>query len=207
GTFTASATATVSYPGLSPNIVRTTDGLETVPAAVLPPGSGVFNSGPAVKKYVDATVEIAPSAVNAVGTAHTFTITVTALPGNTGLAPTLVGVMPSVSPAPASQSLSCGGFVGNVATCTLTINSPTPGTFTANATATVSYPGLSPNIVRTTDGSETVPAAVLPPGSGVFNSGPAVKKYVDAKLEIAPSAVNAVGTAHTFTVTVTALPG
>src|SRR5207249_4022697 len=91
-------------------------------------------------------------------------------------------------------------FVNNVATCTVTINSNATGTFTANATAVVSYPGLSPNISRTTDSSETVT------GSGQFNSGPAVKKYVTAAIEIHPDDVNEVGTPHTFTITVTAAP-
>src|SRR5262249_28502091 len=143
-TFTANASAEVTMGGKTVGRSTSTN-------------SGPGGSGAAVKKYVDAKVEIAPDRVNAVGTAHTFTITVTALPGNPALTPTLVSVVPSVSPTPASMSTTCGGasFSGSVATCTLTISSAMPGTFTATATATVGYSGLSPNIVRTTDGSET----------------------------------------------------
>src|SRR5205823_6627801 len=127
---------------------------------------------------------ISPSTdTNGVGEVHTFTITVTALPGTTGLAPTLVSITPSVSPAPTTQSNTCSPvpvFASNVATCTLTINSNAPGTFTANATAVVSYPGLSPNISRTTDSSQTTTCCG---GSGQFNSGSAVKIYVDGTLK------------------------
>ena len=161
-------------------VTRTTDGTH---------GS----SGSAVKKYVDANVSISPSAVNEVGTAHTFTITVNALPG-TATPTAFTSITPSVSPSPDSQSTTCGTPTvnGNTATCTFTINSSSVGSFTANATAVVTMGGVG--VTRTTDGTH---------GS----SGSAVKKYVDANVSISPSAVNEVGTAHTFTITVNALPG
>src|SRR5262249_396388 len=54
---------------------------------------------------VDAKIAIAPSGVNAVGTPHTFTITVTAFKNDQSNATiNSVTITPSVSPAPDSQS-------------------------------------------------------------------------------------------------------
>src|SRR5438309_6314112 len=92
------------------------------------------DSGPATKHYVDANIQITPNGTNEVGTAHTFTITVHALPDSTGT-PTFGTITPSVSPAPTSQSDTCGSPTvvdATTRTCTLTINSSTAGTFTAN---------------------------------------------------------------------------
>src|SRR4051794_638048 len=99
-------------------------------------GHGPGGSDSATKTFVDASVAIGPSATNEVGDAHTFTITVTA--ASAGEAPVCFWAKtPRVSPAPSSQSNTCGSpNVGaNVATCTLTINNSTAGTFTANASA------------------------------------------------------------------------
>src|SRR3989442_14055186 len=61
------------------------------------------SSGGSGTKDVDANISIAPNGVNEVGTAHTFTITVNALPD--GASPVSFGtITPSVSPAPGSQS-------------------------------------------------------------------------------------------------------
>src|SRR3989441_471855 len=150
------------------------------------------SSGPAVKKFVDANISIAPNGVNEVGTAHTFTITVNALPD--GASPVVfTSITPSVSPAPDSQSTTCAAptVVSNTATCTLTITNNSAGSFTANASAQVTMGGVT--VTRATDGTH---------GS----SGPAVKKFVDANISIAPNGVNEVGTAHTFTITVITQP-
>jgi hypothetical protein len=74
-----------------------------------------------------------------------------------------------VSPTPDSQSSTCNNPTEseNTATCTLTINSDTPGVFTANATAEVTMGGVT--VTRTTN-------------SQGANSGPATKEYVDGSI-------------------------
>src|SRR2546423_9455352 len=80
-------------------------------------GAGHGGSGPAVKIYVGATISIAANAVNQVGQAHVFTITVTQAPDGATPA-TTANITTSVSPAPSSSSTTCGSavaFSGNVA--------------------------------------------------------------------------------------------
>src|SRR5207237_406713 len=134
---------------------------------------------------------------NEVGQAHTFTVTVTALPS--AATPLLfTSITPSVSPTPdlASSSTCATPHVsGNTATCTITINSSTAGVFTANATAPVSMGGVT--VTRSTSANH-----------GPGGSGPATKAYVDGSIAITPaSAVNEVGNRHVFTITATAIPG
>src|SRR3989442_9549393 len=89
------------------------------------------SSGPAVKKYVDANIAIAPNGVNEVGTAHTFTITVNALPD--GASPVVfTSITPSVSPAPDSQDPTSTRLNSSHdrTTCTLFCINNTPGSFT-----------------------------------------------------------------------------
>src|SRR5207245_1678471 len=76
--------------------------------------------------------------------------------------------------------------------CTVTFTSNTGGTVTGTASVTLSVGGVS--LTRTTNGQ-------------AGSSGPAVKTFVDATIAIAPSATNAVGANHTFTVTVKADSG
>jgi hypothetical protein len=153
------------------------------------------NSGDAVKRFVDASVSITPSATNEVGHQHVFNISTTAAPS--GTAATLTSIGTSVSPAPSSQSTTCNAPTvnGNTATCTLTINSTTAGTFTANATALWHFVDNDANanpasvdVTRTTDSSH---------GS----TGSATKTFEDARVTIASSATNEVGQPHTFTAT------
>lgn len=166
------------------------------------------NSGDAVKRYVDANVSISPNGVNEVGNQHTFTISTTALPS--GTTPSLTSITPSVT-APAgfvlgtdyTTSNTCASPTGSGAgprTCTVTVNSSKAGTFTAHAVAVWHFldtdTGASPSTVdvtRATDGSH---------GS----SQDATKRFVDANVSITPSAVNAVGSPHVFTISTTALP-
>ena len=139
----------------------------------------------------NANVSIAASATNAVGNAHTFTITANALGGIT---PTSIAITPSVSPTPSSQSSTCATPTlsngGTTATCTVTVNSTSAGTFTANASATFNFAD-SASIVRSTSGD-----------SGPGGSGPATKTFVDARISIGTAGTNKVGDPHTFTVTV-----
>ena len=163
------------------------------------------NSGDALKRFVDASVTIAASAVNAVGNEHTFTINVTPLAA--GATIDSVTITPSLSPvpvAPQTTSNTCATptLSSGVYSCTLTVNSPTPGTFTANASTTVNFSsaGGTPStasVTRSTSGT-----------SGPAGSGPATKRFVDANIAITPAtATNAVGTNHVLTITVNAVNG
>ena len=141
---------------------------------------------------VSAHITIGPSAVNEVGHAHVFTVTLTA--DGAGSLPLGFGsISTSVTPVPGVASTTCGSPVvnANVATCTVSINNSTAGTFTASATGHVTIGGLA--ITVSTDGTGQ-------------NSSPAVKHYVDASVGIGPSASNEVGHQHVFDIVVTAYP-
>lgn len=147
-------------------------------------GAGA-NSGDLTKRWVDAFVTIGPSAVNPLNEEHDFNVTVTAIPS--GAAPVVFeSITTAVTPAPGTQSSTCANpsVRGNVATCTLTINSAVEGTFVANVTAVVQVGGA--RVTRSTD------TAVAPSGPG--GGGPATKRYVATEvagvtLERAPAAV------------------
>jgi hypothetical protein len=149
-------------------------------------------SGDLTKRWVDGAISITPDAVNPVGAPHTFTIVATAVASGAGT-PAFT-ITPSVSPAPTSQSTTCGAPTitngGLTATCTLTINSSTTGVFTANASVSISVGGVT--MVRNTNPGDLVPA-------GIGGSGPATKRYVDANIQITPSGINQVGEPHVVT--------
>jgi hypothetical protein len=190
-----SATATASITMGTVTVSRTTDGTGQ-------------NSPPATKTYVDASVQIGPDADNEVGHAHTFTVTVTAIPS--GATPVVFkSIAPSITPTAgltqntstcSSPTVSGPDGGGNfTATCTVTIDSNTAGTYTANVTATVDMGTPAAEVVRSTNSS------VAPHGPG--GSGPATKTYVDADIQLSPlTATNNVGSPHTVTITVNALP-
>jgi hypothetical protein len=126
------------------------------------------NGGNLTKRWIDAFITIGPDAVNPLNKEHVFTVTVTAIPS--GAAPVSFDpIAVGVSPAPGTQATTCAApqVSGNVATCTLTINSAVAGKFVANATAVVKVAGAS--VTRSTD------ATVAPAGPG--GSGPATKTY------------------------------
>jgi len=184
GTVTGTASVTLSVGGIS--LTRTTNGQ-----------SG--SSGPAVKTFVDASVAIGPSATNAVGASHTFTVTVKANDGSGSGPQPVSGVKPTVTLASANGATAtnvtdtCASTGTNASgQCTVTFTSNSGGTVTGTASVTLSVGGVS--LTRTTNGQ-----------SG--NSGPAVKTFVDATIAIAPSATNGIGDNHTFTVTVKADDG
>jgi hypothetical protein len=171
GTFEVKASDTVTFTSsMSPNsplvLTRTTG--DTNPG----------DSLDAVKNYVNALISITPlTASNLVNAPHTFTITVTAFPAGTG-APTFGTPSVSVSPAPNLRNgpvtpLSGPTDNGNgtwTETWTYTINSNRAGTFTAQASDTVTMGGVA--VTRTTgDGFTT--------GNG-SDSPNAVKTYVTA---------------------------
>ncbi len=191
GTVTAHASITFTVGGVS--LTRETDGTGN-------------NSGDAVKRFVDAQIDIGDSAVNEVGVCHTFTVTVlqddglSAAQGGDG-ADSFAGVAglnPTVTFTDANGAVntSCGTAAQNTCgttgtdsfgNCTASIVSNTAGTVTAHASITFSVGGVS--LTRATDGTGN-------------NSSDAVKRFVDAQIDIGPSAVNEVGVCHTFTVTI-----
>jgi hypothetical protein len=181
--FTAIATDTVTMGGLP--VTVTTNGLDG-------------NSPPAVKTYGNGIISISPNGVNEVGTPHTFTVVVVGIPGTTtDFAPITYSVQDAAHNAPGSVTSTCASptitrnsTTGDSATCTITINNSTPDVFTATASDAVTVNGFT--VTLSTNGTNG-------------NSGPATKTYVDAKIAIAPSAVNEVGQQHVFTVTVTGL--
>lgn len=147
--------------------------------------AGATDPGNLRKEWVDASIEITPSAVNPVGKPHTFNIEVKA--SSSGAAVDFGAVTTSVTPAPDSKADTCAPadreVNGGVLTCTLTINSDAPGVFTANATAQVTIGGVQFELAT----------------NGQGGSGAAVKTYVTANLQITPDGVNAVGDPHLIT--------
>ncbi|HLG00806.1 MAG TPA: prealbumin-like fold domain-containing protein, partial [Acidimicrobiia bacterium] len=142
----------------------------------------------------DANISITPSATNEVGTDHQMTVTVQKQDPATGfvLGPAAgVLVTGSLSNANGATASFVGGntcTTDALGQCTLTINSPTAGQTTVNASATVTFTGGETKDV-TTNGL-------------AGNSGPVVKTWVDARITITPDDTNEVGQPHTFTVDV-----
>ncbi|TMB95531.1 MAG: hypothetical protein E6J42_10390 [Chloroflexi bacterium] len=197
GVFEADASAVFTFTGLTPGGTFTRD-----TAGNSGPGG---NTG-ATKKYVDAYVTVVPNDINEVGNSHTFTCTATALVGNTGLTPSSFTLGCTVSPTPDSQTNTCASPTisanGLSASCTLTISNNASGVFTANASASICFTGLtdpaSGCLTRDTD-----PATA--PTSGPGGSGPVTKKYVDGFATVTPDDINGIGESHTFTCSTTAL--
>jgi uncharacterized repeat protein (TIGR01451 family) len=186
GTFTLNASGSSTMDGVT--VTRSTSG-----------NAGPGGTTGAVKHYVDASIGISPAtATNVVGQAHVFTITLTAFPGGGG-GPTGFSISPSISPTTGltQNASTCASPVvaGNVATCTFTINSGATGTYSLDATGSVTMGGVL--VTRSTTGNH-----------GPGGTGTATKHYVSAALTVTPSsATNEVGQAHVFTITLTANPG
>ncbi len=149
------------------------------------------DSANAHKDYVAGGITVTPTGVNEVNHQHIFTITATQVPGAATPA-TTANITYAFTPSnPGTVSSTCGAsvaFVGNTATCTVTVNNPTAGVFTINATASFVVGGVT--ITKTTDGVGG-------------DSGPATKTWVDANIAISPlTATNSVGQPHTITATV-----
>ena len=85
----------------------------------------------------------------------------------------------------ANVTSNCSGVTDAAGQCTVTFTSPTPGQITGSASWTGTLGTPAPFTI-TTDG-------VAP------NSGPAVKTFVDANIQITPTGTNRVGAPHTFT--------
>jgi hypothetical protein len=183
GTTVVSATSDIPVGGQT--ITRTTN------TAVNTAAGG---SGNASKSWATARIRIAPNDANAVGDPHTFTVTVEQDTGAgfTGIQGahvdfTLANTLGAnaVLNAAASTCDDAGPNTNAQGQCTITFTSATPGLVTGNATTTITVAGGS--VTLTTNG-------VAP------NSGPALKRFVDANIQITPALdTNPVGTPHVLT--------
>ncbi|MFB3119284.1 MAG: hypothetical protein ACE1Y2_01995, partial [Stenotrophomonas maltophilia] len=150
----------------------------------------------------DANISIAASATNEVGDPHTFIVTVNKVAIGQSTPSVGTEVTVTVSPTPNTITPSSYTFSGcttrdgedflsdgnsDLGRCEVIIESSVAGKFEVSVSADVSV--LDGVVTVTTDGS---------PG----NSGPAIKTYVDASIELSPSATNEVGKDHIFVVTV-----
>ncbi len=156
------------------------------------------NSGDVTKRFVDARISIGEDDVNRVGETHTFTVTVTE---NAGLGAgwvaaagehvdfTLTNSLGALAVLNAAAS-TCDNVGPNTdvnGQCTIVFTSNTPGLVTGHAQSFVQVGGLS--LFRQTDGLGG-------------NTGDANKRFVDARISIAPDDINEVGQTHTFFVKV-----
>ena len=156
------------------------------------------NSGPAVKTFVDAKIAITPDATNRVGAPHTFVVTLSKDVGDgagfvafadahVDFSLTDSNGAASVLNAAASTCDDAGANTDSNGQCTIVFTSNSAGKVTGNASWT---------------GTLGTPSAFTVSTNGVApNSGPAVKTFVDAEIEITPDATNRVGAPHTFAVT------
>src|SRR5262249_33722395 len=155
-------TATLSIAGSAPFTVQTD-------------GSGL-NGANAVKTFVDANVQITPDGVNRVGDPHVFTAHVNVNDGSgVGFVNAPAGTVVSVAKVsgPGDLSAPSCATVGATGSCTVTLTSTTTGVTVVSAGTIVTVGGVS--LVRTTDGL-------------AGNSVPATKRWVNAKITIAPDA-------------------
>ncbi|MGH6693454.1 MAG: prealbumin-like fold domain-containing protein, partial [Gammaproteobacteria bacterium] len=170
GVFTATASATVDIMGVQFPISTDDTG---------------ENSGPATKTYVDAKINITPQeAANAVNDPHEITAAVMVNDGG-GFDPAPDGT--TVTFSLQNSNGATASFVGGVNTCMTTggscsvsINSPTPGDVEIDASVDVTVGGVL--LTRATDGN-----------AGPGGSDSAEKVYVDARISIAADDTNEVG--------------
>ena len=170
------------------------------------------NSDAAIKREVNAKIEIDPDDANAVGKDHTFTVTVmqddglnsdqggdgvtgwTAAVG-ASVDVTLVGLNGAVPVLPGPFNNLPTDGLGQVS---VTFTSVSAGLVVGSATADISFarllseqPPAGPLVVtRSTDGLATTP------GSEIFNSDAAEKTFVDVRIRIGEDGNNVVGNDH-----------
>src|SRR5262249_2564777 len=178
GTTTIHATTTVSVGGVS--LTRAT-------------GDGLAGDSPdATKNGAWARISITPSATNAVGQPHTFTVLLEKNTGS-GFVPaagehvdvTLTDSNGAVHTAPTGTCTTAGANTNAAGQCTITFTSNTPGRVTGHATATLTINGASVTVSTGGAGGQT---------------GDAVKTFVDANIQISSAtATNVGGTNHTLT--------
>ena len=118
-----------------------------------------------------ASIQITPTATNAIGEQHVFTVNASVTGGTK---PYSVTITPSVAPAPGTYSTNCpvGSFSSsnNAFSCTITINSNVAGVFVGNAAIDVADAGTP----QQTASDNTA--------GGAGADGPATKTYVAATL-------------------------
>jgi uncharacterized repeat protein (TIGR01451 family) len=187
-----SQTATVSSAAFTPTAGRYAFDATFSGGGVV--GAGTSSCEPFT--IVDASIAISPASSSpTVGDAVVLTIAVTALPS--GASRTFTSITPSVSPDPSSTSSTCGApaVSGNLATCTVTINSDTAATYSVGASASLTVNGVALN--RTTAG----PAG--PDGTGPASVAYSLAQSADLSITKtdATTAV-AAGTANQYTIVV-----
>jgi uncharacterized repeat protein (TIGR01451 family) len=158
-------------------------------------GSG-GSTGDAVKTFVDANIQITSDGVNHVGQTHTFTVHVNVHDGTSFGDASSALVSFSIESGPGALS---NGNVSNTScstnangNCTIDLTSSTTGVTLVKASTSLLVGGVT--LTRSTNGTGA-------------NSEPASKKWVDARISIAPNATNEVGDPHTFVVTLEKDPG
>jgi hypothetical protein len=166
-------------------------------------GTGGNNSADALKVYVAAQIDLSPlTDTNPVNSAHTITATVQQDDGlpvgaSGGDAVDGFGPVPDATIITFTLLNNTAGaaFVNNVNTCSTTngsctvqINTSTPGSVNIHAAASVTVGGQNLTV-------ET--------GTGGLNSPDALKVYVDAQIDLSPLMdTNPVNDPHTITATV-----
>ena len=192
-TITSNTTGLTEIDATATFDIVTTQGTESVTRST----DGVLpNSDGALKRWVDASIAIAPLVDNnPVNTNHTLTATVlqnkgdgaglVAAPNGTCVVFTLsnAGGATATFTAP-DDGNNCGGTGSNLddcltsgGTCAVTITSPTTGTTTINAFTTfdIVTPQGTESVTRDTD-----PATL--PTAGPGGSGPALKRWASAAI-------------------------
>lgn len=176
-TFDANASVSLTFTGTgtpaSATIVRDTSTATSAPA-------GPVGTGPATKRFVDASIAISPDDTNGIGESHTFIITVKKDEGQGGGLVAVEGVNPAVTltasggAAVANESDTCAtAGTDAIGQCSVTFTSNAAGTIVGNASITLSVGGES--LTRDTDGTTTAP-------SGPAGSGHATKTFVAGTL-------------------------
>ena len=172
---------------------------ETAANTALCTAAGANPCNDALKKWVDAWIEInPPTDTNAVNTNHVLTITVHAVNGTLGQRHG-DGDIADRARAASSARRPCN-YTGGAASasCTVTITSAVTGTSKVHATSNISVDGQT--IHRAT---ETADNTALCTAAGANPCNDALKKWVDAWIEInPPNATNPVNTNHVLTITV-----
>lgn len=193
GKITAIASVTVDVGGT--DLLRDTDPATTTIGSGYNP-----DSGPAVKTYVDATIDITGDDTNRVGDPHLFTVTIKKDAGDGNgfvvassqtatvtLTPTF-GATPVADDTPDTDS-TCDDGTNGSGQCVQKFASATTGVVTGTASATVTFGSLSFQITTANDAE-------------VVGNEDATKVYVDATIDIQGDDANRVGDPHLFTVTV-----
>jgi hypothetical protein len=164
------------------------------------------------KRWREYRVEGAPSGINLVGQAHTFTLSGVQIAGTIdGGAPnegplqegalinfTWNGPQPPTGPTvvPAGSGFQC--TVGADGTCQVTVTSTGP------ATGTLTVTGIVVELLNGQTATSATTFTLNYPGPALQEPAPVLTKaWVKFAVGVTPSAVNLIGEAHTFTLTVT----